>query len=140
MQNWLTTHYPHQEPETPPWHIYLQRQHRDAVKGIQRGDRVFFYEFAQQKPIKGSPRFPPGAQGIVRVAFVSGPIYHRDTAIEYANGTVGYWSWGVPTDNEDTNGFVSRTTLCEILGYKPGYNLRGFERGTGVKRLDDVAV
>src|SRR5438046_1641251 len=97
MNNWLTTHYPHPDPDTHPWHIYLQRQHKAAVHGIAVGDRVFFYEYKEQKPLKSGPKYPVGAQGIVRLAVVSGPIYHRDTVIEYADGTTGYWSWGVPT-------------------------------------------
>jgi hypothetical protein len=138
MTSWLTTHYPHPTPDTHPWHIYLQRQHKDAVNGIQVGDRVFFYEFAGQKPIKGAPKSPLGSQAIVRVAYVKGPMYRRETVIEYKDGTTGYWFWGVPTERDDTQGFVSRAGLCEILVYKPGYNLRGFEHGTGVKRLDDA--
>jgi len=138
MLNWLTTHYPHPDPDTHPWHIYLQRQYKDAVTGIGIGDRVFFYEFAGQKPIKRAPKYPLGAQGIVRVAYVNGSIYRRDTIIEYANGTTGYWSWGVPTGNADADGFVSRAQLCAIREYKPGYTLRGFEGGTGVKLLDDA--
>src|SRR5438552_3651911 len=114
MTGWLTTHYPHPDPDTLPWHIYLQRQHRAAVEGVQCGDRVFFYEFAEQKPIKGSPKYPTGAQGIVRIAYVSGPVYRRNTEIEYADGTVGYWSWGLSTERDDTEGFVTRAELCKI--------------------------
>lgn len=137
MANWLTTHYPHPKPDTHPWHLYLQKKHKDAVTGIQVGDRIFFYEFAEQKPIKGAPKYPRGAQGIVRVAYVSGPLYRRETVIEHADGTTAYWWWGVPTIREDTGGFVSRAELNGILGYKPNYNLKGFQRGTGVKRLSD---
>lgn len=135
--NWLTTHYPHPNPDTHPWHIYLQRDHRDAVNGIQIGDRVFFYEFANQKPIKGSPKFPAGRQGIVRVAFVSGPICSRDVVIEHTDDSTVHWGWSIPTERDDADGFVSRLKLCEILEYKGGYKLRGFENGTGIKRLDD---
>jgi hypothetical protein len=57
--------------------------------------------------------------------------------IEYADGTTGYWSWGVPTTDEDTEGFVPRAQLLRVIGYKPGSYLRGFNAGTGVMKLDD---
>jgi hypothetical protein len=31
LTSWLTTHYPHPRPDDHPWHIYLQRQHREAA-------------------------------------------------------------------------------------------------------------
>ena len=137
MANWLTTHYPHPVPDTTPWHVYVQREHRRAIEGIGIGDRVFFYEYAAQKSLKNRQQFPGGAQGVVRVAKVSGPVYPREARIEYADGTIKDWSWGVPTDDADIDGFVSREDLLRILGYKPGSYLRGFNAGTGVKRLDD---
>lgn len=138
MASWLTTHYPHPVPDHHPWHVYLQEQHRDAVEGIQTGDLVFFYEFAAQKPVKGGLKTAVGRQGIVRVAKVSGPIYGRDAVIEYQGGETKNWSWGVPTNDADIEGFVGREKMCEILGYKPSYQFRGFGGGTGVKRLDEV--
>lgn len=137
MAYWLTTHYPHPWPDTLPWHIYLQHQHRSAVDGIAQEDLVFFYEFAEQKALKDGTKYPRGAQGIVCVATVSGPVYHRDTVIEYADGTTGYWSWGVPTADADFNGFVPREELLKVLGYKPGGRLRGFNSGQGVMPLDN---
>lgn len=137
MTNWLTTHYPHQQQDTPPWHIYLQQQHRNVVKGIAPGDRVFFYEYAEQKPLKGTLKHPRGRQGIVRVAKVSGSIRYRNDRTEYADGTIISWCWEVPVENEDVDGFVKRKDVLEVLGYKPGSYLRGFNAGTGVMQLSD---
>jgi hypothetical protein len=138
MRFWLTTHYPHPVPDKHPWHIYLKRQHKDAVEGIGVGDRVFFYEYKHQKPVKGETNFALGKEGIVRVARVSGEMYRRDSAIEYADGTTGYWSWGVPTDSADVDGFVPRRALLPEIGHKPGSVLRGFNGGTGVMELNDA--
>jgi hypothetical protein len=137
MTNWLTTHYPHPVLNDHLWHIYLQRDHKDAVRGIAVGDRVFFYEFKRQKALKSGVKHPTGAQGIVRIAYVSGGMYHRDTVVEHADGKVAYWSWGVPTDREDVSGFVKREDVLRVIDYAPGSYLFGFNSGAGVKRLDD---
>ena len=138
MGNWLTTHYPHPIVNDHPWHIYLQREHKDAADEIAIGDRVFFYEYKYQKPLRDGTEYPIGRQGIVRVARVSKPMYRRDTVIEYADGTTGYWSWGIPTEDPDTNGFVRRQDLLPVIHYKRGSVLRGFNNGTGLMALDDA--
>jgi hypothetical protein len=137
MASWLTTHYPHLEVNAHPWHVYLQRQHKGAVTGIAKGDRVFFYEYKAQKPIKNGPKYPVGRQGIIRVSVVSGPMYHRDGKLEYSDGTFADWCWGVPTTEEDTDGFVGRAHVLAAIGYRAGGYLRGFNNGTGVMKLDD---
>jgi hypothetical protein len=137
VNSWLTTHYPHPNPDNHPWHIYLQRKHKEAVKEVAVGDRVFFYEYKRQKPIKGAAKYPTGLQGIVRVARVSGGTYQRETVIEYADGTTGYWSWGIPTESADTSGFVKLRDVLKVIAYKPGSVLFGFNGGTGVMKLND---
>lgn len=138
MKSWLTTHYPHPYKDDLPWHIYLQRDSKNAVDGISKGDQVFFYEYKYQKPLKDGTEYPLGKVGIVRVAFVSGQMYSHDgktALVQYADGSIGDWHWGVPTDNPDVNGFVCRQEVLEILGYKPRGYLRGFNAGTGVIQL-----
>jgi len=138
MKSWLTTHYPHPDPDTIPWHIYLQDKYKSAVDGISIGDEIFFYEYKYQKPLKDGTEFPRGRVGIVRIAFVSGAIYSRDAEIEYANGDVTPWLWGVPTDHEDEEGFVGRGDVLKVLGYNPGGYLRGFNAGKGVMQLNNA--
>jgi hypothetical protein len=135
MKYWLTTHYPHPIPDRHPWHIYLQRQHKSAVNGIAVGDRVLFYEYKRQKPIKGITTNLLGRQGIVRTARVSGEIYRRPTVIEYRNGTKRHWTWGIPTDQPNTGGFVRLKHLLAVIGYSPHSVLFGFNGGTGVMDL-----
>jgi hypothetical protein len=136
MTSWLTTHYAHPQPDTIPWHILLQAQHKRAVAGIETGDHVFFYEHRGNRPVKGEPLRPPGRQGIIRIATVSGPIYQRDGLLEYTDGASKDWAWGVPCDaGVDTAGFVPRIQVNEVLQYKPGSLLRALNRGTGVKKL-----
>ncbi len=138
MKHWLTTHYPHPVPDNHPWHIYLQGKHKGAVEGLTVADQVFFYEYRGQKPIKGSKRkHRIGRQGIVRAARVSGEMKHSDTRIEYTDGTIANWSWWIPTDDTDTNGFVPLEDLLPVIEYEPGSVLFGFNQGTGVMELCD---
>lgn len=136
MKSWLTTHYAHPEPNTYPWQIYLQDKHKDAVDGIAVGDRVFYYEFKSNRAVKGETPRPPGAQGIVRIATVSGSIYHRDGVLDYVDGGSIDWAWGVKTDKDiDLDGFVPRNKVVEVLGYGSGSRLRSFNAGKGIKIL-----
>jgi len=135
MKSWLTTHYPHPDPDEYPWHIYLQQKYSSVTEEIAEGDQVFFYEYKNYKALKSGKTHPQGREGIVRVAYVSGPAYFRDVVIEYADGNVVPWSRGVPTDNEDTDGFVGREDVLEVLGYQSGGYLRGFNAGKGIKQL-----
>lgn len=136
-RSWLTTHYPHFQPDTEPWDIYLQRKHLAAVDGILPGDRVFFYEFATRRAWRCRPDHPSGAQGIVRVGYVAGPVFkNREGITEYEDGSAADWCWQVPVDRFETAGYVSRERMCGVLGFKPKYTLRGFNGGTGVKVLD----
>lgn len=137
MRDWLTTHYPHFQPDTEPWDIYLQRHHLAAIDGIAPGDRVFFYEFATRRAWKGRADRPAGAQGVVRVGYVDGPVFKNDEGVtEYEDGTRAEWCWQVPVGDFETDGFVGRERLCQVLGYKSGYTFRGFNGGTGVLELD----
>jgi hypothetical protein len=141
MRNWLTTHFPHPYPDSLPWHIYLQRNHKRAMDGVAKGDRVFFYEYKYQKPVNDGKEYPVGRVGIVRVAYVSGDIYERnklDAIAKYSDGRVGDWTWAVPTGSENENGFVHRQDVLKILNYSPNSYLRGFNGGTGVKQLTEV--
>jgi len=136
VRNWLTTHYPHYEPDVEPWHIYLQRQYKHAVDGIAVGDRVFFYEFATRRARKDRAQKPDGAQGVVRVGFVAGPLFkNTEGTTEYDDGGDAEWCWEVPADRFEVDGFVARERLCELLGYKRNYTFRGFSGGTGVKQI-----
>ncbi|HZL35634.1 MAG TPA: hypothetical protein VFC78_10020 [Tepidisphaeraceae bacterium] len=137
MKSWLTTHYPHPDPDTHPWHIYLQCQHKAAVSGIAIGDRVFYYEYKRQRPIKGHGKLLVGLRGIVRIAHVCGGLYHRNVKIEFADGAIGNYCWGIPTDRANTDGFVRLKDILDVLEYKPRSVLFGFNGGTGVKLLDD---
>ena len=61
MNCWITTRYPHPEPDTPPWHIYFRRVPRTLPKV---GDVVLFYE--SEMPQADRNRL--GRKGIVRAA------------------------------------------------------------------------
>jgi len=65
-------------------------------------------------------------------------MYHRETVLEYEDGRVAYWSWGVPANDSDILGFVSRKDLLPVINYKPRSVLFGFNGGTGVMELDEM--
>jgi len=138
MADWLTTHYPHPFSDDLPWDIYLKREHRDLADQVSVGDRVFFYEYKEQKPLRDGSLYPQGAEGIVRVATVNGEVYHRNGLTKYADGTDTDWCWGVPTRDVDAEGFVPREAMNRVLDYQEGYVLRGFgggRRGSGLRKI-----
>ena len=81
-----------------------------------------------------------GKMGLVHVGKVTGKSYqrslHEGQCETYGNGKA-YWSIGIPTDANDSTGFVSREKVLSILGHKPNYYFRGYARGAGVKIIDD---
>ncbi len=137
VNNWITVHNPHPNPDTLPWHIYLQDNHKNAVDGIKEGDRIFFYETKGSK-LKDQSGHTEGAMGIVCITQVIGEMHHRDHSeanADYIDGETKSWTWCVPTANYDFGGFVARRDVVEILGYKDNYYFRGFNAGRGVKKI-----
>ena len=141
MRYWLTTHYPHPQPDDHPWHVYLQAQFKDIAEKFQVGDRVLFYEVKHHRPVDDGRKYGPGAEGIRIVGTVEKKKYEQrppqKAIVEYAEGKRYNWLWGVPT-RRDEEGFVSRKELCRLLGYKTNYYLRGFGlRRSGVRELTE---
>lgn len=139
MNNWFTIHDAHPDPDRVLWHIYLQDKYKDLASEISVGDRVFFYETKNTKQIqfKGSR----GKMGVVHVGYVIGDKYERqfEEALSiYNDGERKTWDIGIPTDAGQSNGFVSREKVLEILGYASNYYFKGFARGKGIKLIEDA--
>lgn len=145
MAHFITAHYPHPQPnpDVHPWHIYLQEQFEDIARRVRVGDRVLFYESKHHpRMADGKPR-PGGAEGIVRLGTVNDAARLRPSGLalaEYADGTTANWKWGISTDPKTLErGFVSRADLNDLMGYRPGYNLRGFgDQHSGLKAIDEA--
>ena len=102
------------------------------------GDHVFFYEYKGNKAVIGQPPRPIGREGIVRIATVSGPLYYREDVLRYTEGDIKDWSWKIPCDeNVNTEGFVPRIKVLEVLKYKLGGRLRSFNGGKGIMKLNE---
>ena len=139
MASWITTHYPHQQPDTHPWHIYLQEEFEEVARSIKDGDRVLFYELGRHKPLLTGEKFPEGRQGIVASGIVRGtPLIRHpsQSLLAYADGTTANWKWELRTAGLDFEGYTPREEVFEVLNYRCGYTMRGFgTRGSGVKAL-----
>jgi hypothetical protein len=64
-------------------------------------------------------------------------MYRHDYVAEYEDGKTVVWSWTVPTDSLDGEGFVARKDLLPVINYKSGSVLFGFNGGTGVMELTE---
>jgi hypothetical protein len=141
MRYWVTTHWPHPEPDDHPWHVYLKAEFKEIADMFAPGDRVLFYESKYHRPMADGKRRPVGAEGVVVAGTVAAPAQTRPPALavaDYADGTCDNWLWGVPTRDLDTSGYVPRRELNEVLEYKPTYNLHGFGvQNSGVKELTE---
>ncbi|HYE21807.1 MAG TPA: hypothetical protein VEA69_25430 [Tepidisphaeraceae bacterium] len=149
MNFWLTTHWPNLLDSTDAHHrdIYLQDGKERYGVEIDDDDKVLFYESKSGDAplVKGADgrerlvRRKRGAEGIVTVADVAGPLEERAKAeaIEkYRGGKTRYWRWKAPTKNEFSNGFVSRADLLRVTDQSPNYNMFGYGDGhSGLKKI-----
>ena len=112
MKNWFTTHEAHPDPDPGGWHVYLQDEYKDLASEISIGDRVLIYETKGNNQIRF--RRCRGKMGIVRVGNVTGNKYERpkeEASSIYIGGGEKIWRTVVPTDAEQSNGFVPSKKL-----------------------------
>jgi hypothetical protein len=124
MKYWLTTHYRHQSV-SHPYSIYLRERYRKKESKISIGDGVVFYE------IKGKSN---GRDGVVVVAKVTGALranVHRDGGPDISNQL---WEWEIPCGEHDSDGFVPKDAVYDVLGWKP---LRPMRIPGGLMELDE---
>ena len=57
---------------------------------------------------------------------------------EYADGSRIRWQWHAPVSICSRSGFIDRTNLNQILGYKSDYNFHGFgDHHSGLKKISE---
>ena len=81
-----------------------------------------------------------GREGIVALVAVTDSAIDLADAPreEYADGSSAWWRYFAPTRSLNSSGFIPRQELTAVLGYAPGYNLRGFGYGnSGVKEIPE---
>ena len=76
-----------------------------------------------------------GAEGIIRIAVVSGAPYERDEATLSAPDHEGGRRIGIPTDALYVGGRVSRDHLNRVMRYASRNVFFGYNRGKGIKQL-----
>ena len=149
MSYWLTTQWPHLKSERADQihdGVYVQPRNEDVIKKVKRGDLVLIYESESGKAIRVSE--PSGIQsvvgrhrgrgGIVAIAEATDGQRPRNGSRpqHYTDGTSAWWKHYVPTQSLNSVGFVPRSVLLNVLGYKDNYNLHGFgEANSGLKEI-----
>ena len=132
MRFWLTTHYPHYQPNDVPWNVYFRPKHKKVAERLEPGDQIAFYEVGKGKTLIGRGPKPPGRMGVVRVARVSDRVRECGMKEVEPNGVVHHFKWEVRCGDHDEAGFASRAEACRAVGFKPTYKLFGLG---GVREL-----
>ncbi|HEU4921823.1 MAG TPA: hypothetical protein VFT23_01970 [Burkholderiales bacterium] len=110
------------------------------------GDLVWIYESESGRPIVGVKAdgervqllHHSGRGGVVTLVEVTAAAEEDpDSEIErYADGSSIWWRWRARTRTVNSAGFVPRTELNLLLGYKPTNPLRGFgTRNSGLMEI-----
>lgn len=148
MNYWITTHWPPRtdNPTREPSGVWLPEGRQQAGVELRVGDPVLIYESRSgrtelRERADGSTyevKSVRGKEGILAITRAVEGI-HRDRTIKetrYKTGRPICWCWKAATELLSSNGFVPRTELNRVLGYKPTYNLRGFgDHKSGLKRI-----
>jgi hypothetical protein len=118
--------------------VWLQHDKLQAADGMSRGDLVLIYESGSGKALRevyadGSAKIIPrhqGRQGVVTLArILDRPSQPEQSQPEqYADGSQRWWRYMAPTEALNSNGFISRVELTQLLGYSPDYAFRGYGR------------
>ena len=151
MNYWLTTHCPPCEDEDAYFvapGVWIPDKREAAGADLARGDYVFIYH-----PRSGRTLIEPladgttrhrrcqvGREGIVAVAEALDSVHALVDSIpeHYTDGTETWWRWHAPLKRLSTSGFVPRTAILNVLGYKSTYNFRGFgDHHSGLKKLTE---
>jgi hypothetical protein len=147
-QYWVTTHWPPLRGGQQSFGVYLCDGRQEAGAGLQAGDKVLIYEartgpdILHKRP-DGTEEWVKhelGREGIIIIAELEENLYCDDDEpmTHYRDGTKRRWCWCADGRMVNVSGFVPRDKAAELLGYKSGYNFRGF--GTlhsGLLQIDE---
>lgn len=151
MAYWLTTHWPKRvdkSEDEPQSGVWVTDGNKQVISRVQTGDLVFIYESRNGKTVlrqtaDGKQKKVPcrkGQEGIVALVEVTDIAYQPETskAEKYVGGEIKWWRWNAPTRALNTDGFVKREDVAEILGYKSNWSFRGFgESHSGLARITE---
>lgn len=148
MKYWLTVHWPPRKdkPGSLGAGVWVPDRREAAGADLVNGDRVLVYESRTGRPeVRISPdgtrtivRCIRGREGIVLLGKALSRLQADDgsTPKRYADGTQIWWRWHAPLGDLSRSGFVPRREVNKVLGYKPGYNFRGFGgRHSGLQKI-----
>ncbi len=151
MNYWITTHWPPREgsPADSPPGIWLPDGRESPGAKIARDDLVLIYEsrsgrtLLRQMPdgTTSRVRCKPGREGIICIGRVRGPLAADLNSFPqpYVDGTTIWWRWYAPVEVVSRSGFVPRSELASMLGYKPSYSFRGFgEQHSGLRKISEA--
>ncbi|MCE5306812.1 MAG: hypothetical protein LLG20_04150 [Acidobacteriales bacterium] len=150
MNYWLTTHWPPQEdnPSDVAGGVWVPDGREAAGRELRAGDLVLIYQSRSGRTeVRRSPdgtktilHSIKGAEGIIAIARAEDGLTEDADShpTTYLDGTEIWWRWFAPVEVLSRTGFVPRVALNNVLGYAPGYNLRGFgDYHSGLKRLSE---
>ncbi len=151
MNYWLTTHWPPRvddDESVAGTGVWVPEGRQQAAEDMRPGDYVAVYESRSGRienrtlPDGTTIKVPCklGREGMI----CYGTADSRIRAIQdahpeaYADGTEVWWRWYTPVSILSRTGFVPRSDLLKVLGYKPLYRLRGFgDRRSGLKKITE---
>lgn len=138
MKYWLTTHWaPSIRNGKAEAHegVWVKDGCREAIDPVQEGDLVFIYEsqggqLEQSTDPQGNTtviRRERGRQGAVALLEVTADpveILHQDRT-RYVNDDQTWWRYHANTKSINSVGFIDKITVCQIMGWKENYSMRG---------------
>ncbi len=139
MTNWMTIHWPAREDgltPTIPDRVWLADGREAAGGELHAGDLVFVYQTQDGPPslieqADGTDRRvrrKKGRGGIVAIGEVQRALEkNEEWPIErFPDREDMWWCWQAPLRIHSSAGFVPRTEVCRILGYKENYSFKGW--------------
>lgn len=144
---WITTHWPPEVGNEVNYGIYLYDSTQAVGADIEPGDRVWVYEskggrlIVREAPdgLKYKNKRQKGKEGVIALAEVTSRLHDIGGIPEkYDDGSERWWRWKANTNLINQSGFVSRTALNRLLGYKRNYGLRAFgDKNSGLKHISE---
>jgi hypothetical protein len=146
LNYWLTTHWPPLQGDKPDFNVYIRDSKQAAGADLEIGDYVLIYETetGRSEIVQHVGQEPEvlhcskGKQGIIAIAEVTGALEIRGVPeSQYTDGTTIWWRWRATAKPISTNGYVALKEVNRVLGFREGYNMRGFgPQGSGLKRME----
>lgn len=149
MNYWITTHWPQRfgdDEADVDAGIYLPEGRQQAADDMKTGDMVAVYETKSGRTLvrehqdgsRTEIECQPGHEGMICYGKVESPISSdpESKTNKYTDGSEIWWRWYAPVSVLSRSGFVGRSKILRILGYRPTWNLRGFgDFHSGLKKI-----